>query len=202
MPARNGRQRGHPRWQRQGDRRLHAVDNRLGCDGRRRDDHDYHAGGLRLCLRLVLVAQALPVLLAPPLWHPRAALPRNRICALLVLCHLRASLLAVARVPDFLSRSHNAVHAQRLLRDWRQRHQLVCSHRVIGQRARQPPGRARGRELVGSTDGSDQRGGGRAVAPDWRAAGVRHGLLREAAGRGRLGDRPGLAQQHGAQGRA
>ena len=31
MPARNGRQRGHPRWQRQGDRRLHAVDNRLGA---------------------------------------------------------------------------------------------------------------------------------------------------------------------------
>ena len=29
----------------------------------------------------------------------------------LVLCHLRASLLAVARVPDFLSRSHNAYRA-------------------------------------------------------------------------------------------
>ena len=82
-----------------------------GRDGQRRDDHDYHAGGLRLCLRLVLLAQVLPVLLAPPLWHPRAALPRNRVCALLVLCHLRASLLAVARVPDFLSRSHNADRA-------------------------------------------------------------------------------------------
>ena len=87
-----------------------------GRDGQRRDDHDYHAGGLRLCLRLVLLAQVLPDLLAPPLWHPRAVLPRSRVCALLVLCHRRASLLAAVRLPvaDIASRNvRKVIHAGR-----------------------------------------------------------------------------------------
>mmetsp|Transcript_39405 Transcript_39405/g.128101 ORF Transcript_39405/g.128101 Transcript_39405/m.128101 type:complete len:227 (-) Transcript_39405:200-880(-) len=86
-PARGGRQRGQRQRHRQralqSDARIHAVDHKRGRNGHRRDDHDYHA-------------QDLP---APPLlWHPRADLPRSRVCALLVLCHLRASLLAVVRL--------------------------------------------------------------------------------------------------------
>ena len=84
----------------------HTASLAPSCSGHGRDDHSSHQ--LRLCLRPVLVAQALPVLqLAPPLCHPRADLPRSRVCALLVLCHRRASLLAAVRlaVADIASRN-------------------------------------------------------------------------------------------------
>ena len=94
-------------------RRSHTASLAPSCsgrDGRRRDDHEYHARGL--CRRPVPVVKVLQ--LAPPLWHPRADLPRSRVCALLVLCHLRASLLAAVRLPvaDIASRDRRkAVHA-------------------------------------------------------------------------------------------